>query len=98
MADDYEYMDDICLIRTSKYKTIELFLNFSIPYDLKTFLCLRMLDSYLGDYSLKYPDKEKMSKAKDDLYWGSDKLCHQDQGRSHRILHQIFFYRSEILK
>ena len=50
MTHGYEYQDDLCLIKTNKYKTIELFLDFSVPYERKTLLALKMLDYYMGDY------------------------------------------------
>ncbi|MBR2577883.1 MAG: insulinase family protein [Erysipelotrichaceae bacterium] len=74
MSNGYEYEDHLCLIKTNKYKTIELFLNFSCPYDRKTLLSLKMLDYYMGDYSLKHPNKEAMLKAKDDCY-GANLSC-----------------------
>ena len=71
MAMDYEYIGDLCLVKTGKFKTVEVFLNFSLPYDRKTYLCLRLLDYYMGDYSSKYPTKEAMYRARDEHYGAS---------------------------
>ena len=68
---EYKYQDKLCLVKTNKYKTINLFLNFSIPVDIHKFYCLKMLDGFMGEYSSKYPSKATMSKARDSLYEAS---------------------------
>lgn len=68
---DYKIQDKLCLVKTNKYKTINLFLNFSIPIDIHKFYCLKMLDGFMGEYSHKYPTKATMSKARDSLYEAS---------------------------
>lgn len=55
-------------IKTKKYKNINLYLYFTSDYDLKKHLCLSLLAFFIGDYSKKYPTKEKMTFAKDNLY------------------------------
>lgn len=48
-------------IKTKKYKNINLYLYFTSDYDLKKHLCLSLLAFFIGDYSKKYPTKEKMT-------------------------------------
>ncbi|MBR3227057.1 MAG: insulinase family protein [Erysipelotrichaceae bacterium] len=62
------YVDGICLLKTAKYKTVELYIDYVLPYDLKTYLSLCLLDNYLGEYSKSYPDKQSMYRARDSLY------------------------------
>lgn len=65
---DYKQIDNLFLIKTNKYKTISMSFLFSIPFDKKTFLSLKLLSNYLGHYSKAYPSKEKMIQAKENLY------------------------------
>lgn len=65
---DFENKNNICLIKTNKYKTISIYFNFSKEYDLKSKLIINLLGRIVGDYSVKYPTKELMTKAKDMLY------------------------------
>ena len=66
--------DNFCLIKTNKYKTIELFLYFTCEYDSLKKTTLSLLSNFIGEYSKKYNDKVKMTKAKDDLY-GANISC-----------------------
>ena len=54
-------------IKTKKYKNINLYLYLTSDYDLKKHLCLSLLAFFIGDYSKKYPTKEKMTFAKDNF-------------------------------
>ena len=66
--------DNFCLIKTNKYKTIELFLYFTCEYDSLKKTSLSLLSNFIGEYSNKYFDKVKMAKAKDNLY-GANISC-----------------------
>lgn len=68
MFEDYSLVDNLCLMKTNKFKTINLYLCHAYPYDLKRKLALNLLTYFLGDYSNLYNTKEKMIKAKDNLY------------------------------
>lgn len=71
MLDEYKIDDNLCIMKTNKYKTVSLYLYFAHPYTLKKKLALSLLTYFLGDYSNKYNTKEKMLKAKDNLYGAS---------------------------
>ena len=66
--------DNFCLIKTNKYKTIELFLYFTCEYDSLKKTTLSLLSNFIGEYSKKYSDKVKMTRAKDNLY-GANISC-----------------------
>lgn len=68
MIEDYSLVNNLCLMKNRKYKTINLYLYHAYPYDLKRELALYLLTCFLGDYSNTYNTKEKMLKAKDNLY------------------------------
>lgn len=68
MEEDYTLIDNLCLMKTNKYKTVSLYLYYAYPYDLKRRLALLMLTGFIGRYSNKYNTKEKMTKARDNLY------------------------------
>ncbi len=61
-------------IKTNKYKTINLYLYYTCPYDLKRRLCFNLLSYFIGDYSNKYQTKEAMTSIKDNLY-GANVYC-----------------------
>lgn len=86
---DYKIQDKLCLVKTNKYKTINLFLNFSIPIDIHKFYCLKMLDGFMGEYSKKYPSKATMSKARDGLYEAS--INSKTNVRNNLIIYTIRF-------
>ena len=71
MNKSYEYLDNICLIKTNKYKTISVYFNYSKPYDLKSKLILNILTKFVGQYSNLYNSKQAMGKAVDMLYGAS---------------------------
>lgn len=64
----YKKEDNIYLFKNNKYKTIDFYLTFTIPYSIKNRLCLRLLKFFLGDYSKNYPNKEAMMRQKSNLY------------------------------
>ena len=66
--------ENFCLIKTNKYKTIELFLYFTCEYDSLKKTTLSLLSNFIGEYSKKYSDKVKMTRAKDNLY-GANISC-----------------------
>ena len=68
MDDNYIYQDNLCLIKTKKYKSISLYFNFAKEYDLKTKLALDVLSRFIGEYSNAYPSKKDMTRARDMLY------------------------------
>lgn len=63
-----KWEDNLFLIKTNKYKTIDLYLTFSNEHDPKKHACLKAISYFLGSYSLKYPTKNEMHKAKSNLY------------------------------
>lgn len=80
------FENNLCLIKTNKYKSINLALDFAVEYDAKTKLALNVLANILGEYSLNYPTKREMTAIKDKLY-GANITC---DIKYHRNL--IFFY------
>ena len=71
---DYNMEDNFCLIKTNKYKTVDLFLYFTLEYDVLKKAALSLLGNFIGEYSNKYPNKLKMTRAKDNLY-GANISC-----------------------
>ncbi|MDO4500637.1 MAG: insulinase family protein [Erysipelotrichaceae bacterium] len=65
---DYIYEDNLCLVKTSKYKSISFFLCFAKEYNGKEKLALNLLANFLGESSIKYKTREEMLRAKDNLY------------------------------
>lgn len=59
---------NLTLIKTRKYKEINLYLRFTLPYTSKNHAALTVLGGVFGDCSKKYPDKTAMGKARDMLY------------------------------
>ena len=68
MNEKVVFNDNLCLMKTNKYKTIQLFLYYTGKYSIKKKVALNILTTIIGDYSIKYDTKEKMVKAKDYLY------------------------------
>ena len=60
--------ENIKIIQTRKYKDINVFLRFSIPYTLEDRAACLVLSKMLGEESSKYPSKLEMTRAKDLLY------------------------------
>ena len=60
--------NNLTLIKTRKYKDINVYLRFSIYYTLKDQASLFVLSKIFSLTSTKYPNKSIMSKAKDMLY------------------------------
>ena len=60
--------DNLTLIKTRKYKDINVYLRFSIYYSLKEKASLILLSKLYSLTSIKYPSKSLMSNAKDMLY------------------------------
>jgi len=56
------------LIKTRKYKDINIYLRFSISYTPNKKACVLLLSKLFSETSLKYQDKTAMAKAKDMLY------------------------------
>lgn len=71
MNAEYKIIDNVCLIKTNKYKSINLYLNFAKEYDLKSRLALHLLSRFIGEYSNSYKTKVSMTRAKDMLYGAS---------------------------
>lgn len=68
MKEEYSLKDNLYTFKTNKYKTINIYLKFACPYDLKKRLSLCLLTYFIGDYSNAYNSKLLMTKAKDNLY------------------------------
>ena len=81
------YKDNLCLIKTNKYKNINVYFNFAIEYDLKTKLILNLLNHFIGEYTNKYPNKEKMTEIKDMLYGATINI--QNKVKANLILFSI---------
>ena len=60
--------ENFMIIKTRKYKDINLYLRFSIRYSLKKKASLIVLSKLFGETSNKYPSKSLMSNARDNLY------------------------------
>lgn len=60
--------EHLTLIKTKKYKDINMYLYYSLPYSLKQSASLTILSKMFGEASKKYPDKTSMAKARDLLY------------------------------
>lgn len=58
----------IKIIKTRKYKNINLYLRFTIPNSSNLKAKLSILTKLMGEASLKYPDLNSMLKARDMLY------------------------------
>ena len=67
-------MNEIKIFKTRKYKNIDLYLRFSIPYRKNEKALAAILAKLLGQASSNYPDKVSMTRAKDLLY-GIDVLA-----------------------
>ena len=59
------------LIKTSKFKHVNMILRFVLPYDHKDYALSQMLGYVFGIYAQKYPTKEVMRAKKDYLYAAS---------------------------
>lgn len=60
--------DNLYLVKTTKYKSVNIYLRFAFEYDELFKAKLMVLANMLGEISEKYPTKESMMKAKDMLY------------------------------
>lgn len=58
----------LSLLKTRKYKEINLYLRFALPYDSKEKAAMTILSALFAETSKKYPDKTSMGKARDMLY------------------------------
>ena len=58
----------IKIIKTRKYKDINLYLRFSIPYSKTNHASLLLLSKMFAESSIAYPNKTLMSKQRDMLY------------------------------
>lgn len=56
------------IIQTRKYKNIDLYLNFSLPYSFDNKAQMVLLSKLFFEASKQYPNKKEMTKAKDMLY------------------------------
>lgn len=68
MQEEIIFKDNIYSLKTNKYKTVNLYLYYSYPFDLKRRLSLSYLSCFLGHYTNTYDTKDKMIKVKDNLY------------------------------
>lgn len=63
-----ETENNLSLIKTNKYKDINVSIRCAFEYDTKLSASLLVLSALLQEQCEKYPSKEEMSKAKDMLY------------------------------
>lgn len=76
ISNSIQKTQNINLIKTNKYKSINLYIKYSFDYSLKLKTSLYILSAMLTETSEKYKTKVEMSKARDMLY-GIDCLCNQ---------------------
>lgn len=56
------------IIKTRKYKDINIYLRFSIAYNMKAKASMAVLSKIMCDVSINYPNKTEMARKKDMLY------------------------------
>lgn len=94
----YQYEDNLCLIKTNKYKSISVYLYFAKEYNLKEKLALYLLGYFMGETSIKYQKREEMLKAKDNLYGASVSISNKNKANLMQYIVKYTFINPRFLK
>lgn len=64
-------MNNTKYLKSNKFKSLMIDINFNIPYNRKDYAALQCLSRLIGEVSNKYQTKSEMTKIKDNLYDGA---------------------------